>query len=47
LAFVSCNLDDGSAMDIDEFDGDNAANGFGNIDEFDGDKYANRFGSVS
>jgi len=31
LAFASCNLDDGSAVDIDESDGDDAANGFGGV----------------
>ncbi|XP_077235789.1 ARM repeat superfamily protein isoform X4 [Tasmannia lanceolata] len=31
LAFSSCNLDDGSAVDIDESDGDDNINGFGGV----------------
>eukprot|EP01018_Ginkgo_biloba_P037641 Gb_34116 [translate_table: standard] len=31
LAFASCNLDDGSAVDIDDSDGDDTANGFGGV----------------
>lgn len=35
LAFSSCNLDDGSAVDIDESDGDENANGFGGVSSDD------------
>ncbi|KAJ4964923.1 hypothetical protein NE237_016772 [Protea cynaroides] len=31
LAFSSCNLDDGSAVDVDESDGDESVNGFGGV----------------
>lgn len=35
LAFSSCNLDDGSAVDIDESDGDENVNGFGGVSSDD------------
>lgn len=35
LAFTSCNLDDGSAVDIDESDGDDVINGFGGVSSDD------------
>ncbi|KAL2904211.1 putative importin subunit beta-4 [Bienertia sinuspersici] len=35
LAFSSCNLDDGSAVDVDESDGDEQANGFGGVSSDD------------
>lgn len=35
LAFSSCNLDDGSAIDIDESDGDENVNGFGGVSSDD------------
>ncbi|KAL5999458.1 hypothetical protein ACLOJK_037743 [Asimina triloba] len=35
LAFSSCNLDDGSAIDIDESDGDDNINGFGGVSSDD------------
>ncbi|KAF8411764.1 hypothetical protein HHK36_004322 [Tetracentron sinense] len=35
LAFSSCNLDDGSAVDIDESDGDENINGFGGVSSDD------------
>ena len=31
LPFASCNQDDRSTVDFDEFDGDNAANEFGGV----------------
>lgn len=35
LAFSSCNLDDGSAVDIDDSDGDDNVNGFGGVSSDD------------
>ena len=35
LAFSSCNLDDGSAVDIDESDGEENMNGFGGVSSDD------------
>ncbi|XP_010268961.1 PREDICTED: importin-4-like isoform X2 [Nelumbo nucifera] len=35
LAFSSCNLDDGSAVDIDDSDGDGSVNGFGGVSSDD------------
>ncbi|XP_068648422.1 uncharacterized protein [Aristolochia californica] len=35
LAFSSCNLDDGSAVDIDESDGEDNVNGFGGVSSDD------------
>nr|DAD39713.1 TPA_asm: hypothetical protein HUJ06_014036 [Nelumbo nucifera] len=35
LAFSSCNLDDGSAVDIDDSDGDESVNGFGGVSSDD------------
>lgn len=35
LAFSSCNLDDGSAVDIDDFDEDENINGFGGVSSDD------------
>ncbi|KAL8171431.1 hypothetical protein V2J09_023235 [Rumex salicifolius] len=35
LAFTSCNLDDGSAVDIDESDGEENMNGFGGVSSDD------------